>query len=109
MACGREGKEKMETKTKKCSKCLEDLPLESFSLNRTTRDGREYRCKECKKKQTADYREKKSLVRKKPKRGPKFEKEKVPATNATPDEIIEALRKGFALQIIAMIKERFGL
>jgi len=34
-------------RTKKCSKCGEPKPLDAFDLNSTTKDGRQYHCKAC--------------------------------------------------------------
>lgn len=39
-------------KTKICSKCSEDLPLDRFNKNKTKKDGYQYYCKECQAKAT---------------------------------------------------------
>lgn len=39
-----------EIKTKKCSKCGRELPLNQFYLNRAAADGLQSQCKECQKK-----------------------------------------------------------
>lgn len=43
-----DAREKELVRTKKqCTKCLETLPLRNFSVNRTTRDGLNHRCRVC--------------------------------------------------------------
>ena len=36
-----------ETKTKVCTKCGRELPLDAFSKKADTKDGLQYHCKEC--------------------------------------------------------------
>ena len=38
-----------EVKTKVCTKCGRELPLEAFSKKANTKDGLQYHCKECQK------------------------------------------------------------
>ena len=133
MACGRpaEGEGKMESIPKRCSKCLRDLPIESFHKNKTTNDGLERWCKDCKKKASQDYRSKKAPAsrgrshlragRRRTKtlrvrdRSGSETKVRAPAkafptvTRATPEQIIAGLRRGLAIEIIDMIQEKFGL
>lgn len=45
------------SKTRKCSKCKQILPLTAFHRNKTQPDGRGYHCKKCKVKYTKKYRE----------------------------------------------------
>jgi DNA-directed RNA polymerase subunit RPC12/RpoP len=40
---------------KKCSKCKKELPKDNFTKNSQTKDGLEYRCKECRNKQSKKY------------------------------------------------------
>lgn len=42
--------------TKVCTKCRRDLPLEAFSKNARTRDGRDFRCKDCRNLAAGEYR-----------------------------------------------------
>lgn len=46
---------------KRCSKCKMYRPYEDFSRNKTTKDGYQYQCKECKSNTDQDYRENVSL------------------------------------------------
>lgn len=45
-------------KTKHCSSCKSDLPLESFSIHKRTIDGRNYRCRAC----IRSYRQSKGIT-----------------------------------------------
>ncbi len=112
----------MEIEKKTCSKCLKELPMtaEFFNKNANKKDGLEGKCKNCRKKYFEDYRAGKRI------RG---ESKKVPAprepkpkkiikpktgtdgslTKATPAEILIALRKGMAAEIVAMINEKYDL
>jgi len=40
---------------KKCSKCVKTKPLCEFSINKTHKDGRSYRCKECQREYSCNY------------------------------------------------------
>jgi hypothetical protein len=42
--------------TKKCTTCLLEKPLESFSKQRSTKDGLKYSCKTCHRKKSAEHR-----------------------------------------------------
>lgn len=42
--------------TKKCTACLQELPIESFHKNKRTKDGRHVHCGKCKYKYDAAYR-----------------------------------------------------
>ena len=48
--------ENQEIKTKKCSKCGRELPLNEFYLNRATFDGLQTWCKECQKERDRSKR-----------------------------------------------------
>ena len=56
-----------EIKTKVCSKCGRELPIESFGKNHTCKDGRCGTCKDCKKAYTQEWlrknREKKKALK----------------------------------------------
>ena len=116
-----------EKKTKRCCKCKKELPVEEFHKNKSSKDGLNSICKKCK---SVYWHQKKDGTvigtplptvlnkRKKPIRqilaGPpvchlKTEIEKNPITRATPEEIVRALTKGVAEQIIQIIRERFSL
>lgn len=116
----------MEEKMKTCTKCNKELPAtnEYFSKNKATKDGLEHWCKNCRRKKQADYRAEKakmesmSSVRKLPRKGPvargllgipivEGKAKADPITTASPEEIIKALRKGVAREIIQTIQERF--
>ena len=47
-----------ETKTKVCSKCGRDLPIESFRKNHTCKDGRCGTCKDCKRTYAKEWAKK---------------------------------------------------
>ena len=135
--CGREVKPMDEIEKKRCNKCKIEFPPtnEFFSNNKATPDGLERWCKACKKNTQADYRLKKAKERNKP-AAARRERNKsirnpapiakkpqtdlpVPArqtgtqtgqlTGASPAEIVIALRKGMAAEIVAMIQEKYGL
>jgi hypothetical protein len=40
---------------KKCSKCKEEVPKTQFNKNRTTKDGLDRRCSQCKKIEASHY------------------------------------------------------
>ena len=117
MACGREGRKNMESKTKRCSKCLEEKSFELFSINKSNNDGHEYICKDCMQKRMKDYRDKKAGVRRQkspalrglPQMQAKVARPSHTITRATPEQIIADLRRGLAIEIIDMIQEKFGL
>src|SRR4030067_3106534 len=129
MACGREPAERrekekrnMEKEMKKCKKCGHEKPAtnEPFSVNKAAKDGLEYRCKSCKPKAAKDFRRSR-LAGAQPNPGRKTERKYIRRANpapapaslgnaharpsivqtASPDEIVKALRKGFATQDVA--------
>lgn len=104
---------------KKCSKCGIEKELEQFSVNRANPDGREYKCKECWKDIRAEKTKAKVKgIKKRQKMNPKEtasirpreneKSEPAPMMKATPVEIMNALRKGFAREIIQVIEENFA-
>ena len=125
MACGRyvierparEREKIMDTKMKRCTKCGIEKPatLEFFSTNNSCPDRLERWCKTCKAKAQKDHRER-MLAKSKP--DPKPQRKIVrrgaspspaPMISASPADIVIALRKGMAAEIVAMINERYGL
>lgn len=48
--------ENQEIKTKKCSKCGRELPLNEFYLNRAAADGLQAWCKECQKERIRGHK-----------------------------------------------------
>ena len=124
----RETKERMDMETTKkvCSKCLKELPLttEFFNKNANNKDGFEGKCKNCRQKYFEDYRAgkriragaskpaaKKDPVSKRPYRRRDLKKvdPPEPLTKASPAEILIALRKGMAAEIVEMINEKYDL
>lgn len=112
--------------TKTCIKCHKEFPKteEYFRKNSNTVDGFEGQCKKCRQKYFKDYRAGKR-VREGASKG-QTEKDQVskrlyhrrdlkknepsePLIKATPAEILIALRKGMAAEIVAMIKEKYDL
>ena len=122
MACGREPKEKekkMDEKTKKCTKCKKDLPAtnEFFHTNSLRSDGFETKCKKCKKCRNEYQRNlrehtgggngrKRRIIHH---RNKKSDPPVIPTTKATPAEILIALRRGMAQEIVDIIKEKYDL
>jgi len=118
---GPEGRKTMVTnESKRCTKCGGEKLLGEFSKNRSTPDGLERWCKDCKGKQQQDYRDKhkgggngKKGLPRKYRRKTENTKDinrsvrKEPLTTASPEAIIAALRKGVAREIIQIIEERF--
>ncbi len=113
----------MNEKGKPCTKCKKEFPVtnEFFSKNRRNPDGFERWCKDCKKKQQQDYRDKKAggVNPKKMRSRTGASTPKYPVTRATPDEIIKALKVGIRKeaadeifsslgQSLAQIRERFA-
>jgi hypothetical protein len=105
---------------KLCSKCGEEKLLGEFTKNRSTPDGLERWCKDCKGKQQQDYRDRhKGGGNGKKDRPKKYRRKtestkninrsvrKEPLTTASPEAILAALRKGMAREIIQIIEERF--
>ena len=98
---------------KKCSKCLDEKPLDEFSINQSTPDGHEYHCKDCRKKRMKEVRAIKSgrkvqritnarRVIKENSKSPKIMRQ-------TPEQIISDLRRGLAVEVIELIRDKFGL
>ena len=110
-----------EIEKKKCFKCLKDLPktTEFFSKNKATLDGFEGQCKNCRKKYFEDYRKKHGAAPKKTggngrrqkvhHRNQNINPPPIPTTKATPAEILIALRRGMAQEIVDIIKEKYDL
>ncbi len=113
---------------KRCSKCLEEKTKEEFHFNRSTKDGLERWCKECKRKSQQSLRDRKA--RRTPARTKRFQKSAVKNINnikkqeifnkskktgstaikhSTPEQIILELRRGLAIEIILMIQEKYGI
>jgi DNA-directed RNA polymerase subunit RPC12/RpoP len=129
MSCGRriedppdpKRRREMETKRKVCSKCHIEKDVAEFSLNRSAPDGREYKCKQCWKEIRAEKKKMGGASRKapadpKPKRAAHQRTKPMaatPLTTASPTEIVVALRKGIAAEILgeilALINDRYGL
>lgn len=112
----------MDTGEKTCIKCEKPFPKteEYFRKNSSTKDGFEGQCKKCRQKYFEDYRAGKRVRSKKDKPaanpGPKRKYVRqpnpvapAPVISASPAEIVIALRKGMAAEIVAMINERYGL
>ena len=132
-----EGRRIMETEKKTCIKCNKEFPKteEYFRKNHATKDGFEGQCKTCRRKYFADYRAGKRARSKpgknigqkqipKPIRlaGPSARQVKktigladrqvdpvspVILNSANPYEIVAALRKGFAREMIQLIEEKW--
>ncbi len=113
MSCGR--RKKMEEKTQRCGKCKKEFPMTSEFFHRSG-DGFTIYCKPCRSEmQKANRREKfgsKPISAKRRTihhRNPIPDSPRIPTTKATPAEILIALRKGMAEEIIAMIQEKYAL
>jgi len=117
-------KDPKKEEKKTCIKCGIEFPsTEEYFRKSKTKDGFEGACKECRKKYFADYRAgrrirvgtkkggKTERVQKMPRRSNpvSIPKEQPTITTASPVEIIVALRKGMAQEIVDMIKEKFEL
>ncbi len=128
MSCGREPKEgggKMAEEKQTCIKCGNEYPatIEFFNACSAKKNGLDSRCKTCMKKYNSDRRavqgkmkpsngrKKKSTVALHERISPATLRtpQPTPITRATPEEIIAALRKGVAEEIIQTVRERFGL
>ena len=117
-------------KTKQCCGCKKELPVEEFHKNKGAKDGLNTICKKCKsaywhRTKKEDGRGKREEgSRKQPARGSTgvtpgatdWNDQPAPLrgarpgiTHATPEEIIKALRRGVAEEIIQTVRERFGL
>lgn len=117
-----------EIKEKVCARCKKSIPAtdEFWYPDKKTKDGFSYWCKAChraskkvikSKSKKRDYkeeykkREKATIempLKKPPKNRGKDILQYAPTITATPEEIIKALRKGIAQEIIATIQEQFA-
>jgi len=86
---------------KVCTRCHKWWPFSEFHINKSHKGGLESICKECKRVESRDR------IRKV--RGNEATKDPLPLTVATPDEIMIALNKGFAVRAINALKKEFGL
>jgi hypothetical protein len=122
--CGRrpQGGKVMAEEKKTCIKCSGEFPKdeEHFQRSKVTKDGFEGQCRDCRKKYFEDYRKKKRGAAPKKAggnwgrriihhRNQNVDPPAIPTTRATPAEILIALRRGMAEEIIAMIQERYDL
>ena len=133
MACGREPKgkeEKMEEETKVCSKCNLPKSLDEFSKNKSISDGLEYHCRECRSKSAAVYRKKKKTGNDFPKgrdsegkaiaKGKRKKRKKRKTVDSKPapqavaegilldQQLIKAIKRSVAKEIVGIIEERFA-
>jgi len=133
MACGREPKgkeekmdEKMEEK-KICTKCNLPKSLDEFYKNKSSSDGLEYRCRECKRKSAAACRKKKKSGKdllkggrsdvKAIAKGKRKKQKTVDSKPAPPavaegilldQQLIKAIKRSVAKEIVGIIEERFA-
>jgi hypothetical protein len=120
MSCGR--RVKME-QMRECRKCKKEYPLTAEYFHRMG-DGFVYYCKPCRSEMQKGYKRKgkvssvvpvpnknqrvvKTRVAKPIKRSVDLPKPVI--IRATPEQIIGDLRRGFAIELIAMIQEKYGL
>jgi len=116
MACGR--RVFMDEQKRRCLKCKKEYPLTAEYFHRMG-DGFVYYCKPCRSKMQKGYKRKSkvSSVVPVPNKNRRFvqpvrkpiDSPRNLVTRATPEEIIAALRKGVAEEIIQTVRERFGL
>lgn len=117
----------MDTEKKICSnpKCAwggKELPIteEFFQKNSNKKDGFEGQCKKCRQKYFKEYRAGKRVRSKKDKLAADLRPKRkyvrqvnpvnpAPVISASPAEIVIALRKGMAAEIVAMITEKYSL
>lgn len=106
-----------------CIKCKQSFPKTDQHFRRApTKDGFMGMCKTCRRKYEQDFRAgnriregakkevKKRLAHLRDSNpAPAPIREAVPVQTASPTEIVIALRKGMAAEIVAMINERYGL
>jgi excinuclease UvrABC ATPase subunit len=101
-----------EKKMKSCLRCKKEFEAtaDNFFRRSAAKDGLEPYCKQCKNKMLNRSRgaiKTQKIPRKQNTRKP-IKSTKSPLTTATPREILAALRKGVAREIIQMIEEKFG-
>jgi len=129
MKCLSCGRRVMETEKKTCTKCGGEFPEteDYFRKSSANKDGFEGQCKSCRKKYFDDYRKKKKNELSLPPDHPpqKLKKQRKhtilpahrktqcrvtqsPLSTASPEAILAALRKGVAIEIIALIEGKFG-
>ena len=100
----------MNTK-KRCTKCGEEKPLEEFSKNISIADGLERWCKDCKKKQQQEYRDKhRDAIDGREIRKKRINPEKAPKIDDAiflDRETIAGLQRAVAKKIITVIEKAF--
>jgi len=101
-----------EKKMKSCLRCKKEFEAtaDNFFRRSASKDGLEPYCKQCKNKminRNPGAIKIQKIPRNKNMRKP-IKSTKSPLTTATPREILAALRKGVAREIINIIEEKFG-
>lgn len=109
----------METTMKICSSCKKplDRTSENFNKNASAPDGFDYYCKKCKnEKQRTRYdaaekpeKPKAKIARRKRSVTKPIGSVAEPLNFASPTEIVNALSKGVAREIITLIEHKFGI
>lgn len=113
MACGREpkGEEKKMEEKKKCSKCGEMKDFDQFNKNRAVKDGLDNHCSDCKRKYQRKLRErkKKNVQASNGRRKKSIQEDDLKIDDAIllDQQILKAIKKSVANQIIQIIKESF--
>ena len=102
----------MDEQKRRCPKCKKDFPLTAEYFHRNGEDF-VYYCKPCRSEMQKGYKLKEKIdsppAKKKHRAVISSAPLKPMITTATPEEIISALRKGVAEEIIQMVRGRFGL
>jgi len=108
----------MDEQKRRCRKCKKEYPLTAEYFHRMG-DGFVHYCKPCRPEMQKGYKrkDKRSVaapVRNRDARIAKPIKRSVDLskpviTRATPEQIVGDLRRGFAIELIAIIQEKYGL
>jgi len=100
---------------RECRKCKKEFPLTAEYYHRMG-EGFVHYCKSCRSQMQKEYKRKGKVVGDRKRRRVDHQGQKAGTvarptlmTRATPEEIISALRKGVAEEIIQTVRERFGL